>query len=187
MWGRKANVYPYPASSADTITLNGAISTTTATTITVVSTASFKTQGRIIIDSEVISYTGTTATTFTGCVRGEEDTTAATHLTAATVTDRDFIYHFQEDPNDLVNETDETAISDPSAVAYKSAAEIALGKTKQVLHDRLIMKYERAMKQLRKVDEPKIKSSFGRVKDMCSVMSDQNIYRNPNDFPHDLA
>lgn len=186
MWGRKARVYPYSSSSADTTTLDGAISSTTATTITVVSTSSFQTQGRIIIDSEVVSYTGKTSTTFTGCIRGEEGTTAATHLTGATVTERDFIYHFQEDPSDLVNETDETDISNPDALAHKAAAEIAIGKTKQVLHDRLILKFEKDMKQLRKVDEPKIKSSFGRVKDMTEVMSDQGIYRDPNLYPRDI-
>jgi hypothetical protein len=42
--------------------------------------------GRIDIDTELITYTGKTATTFTGCVRGANGTTAASHLTGATVT-----------------------------------------------------------------------------------------------------
>ena len=71
-------------------TLNGALSAV-ATTITVTSTAAFPTgsvsaPGRIDIDTELITYTGKTATTFTGCGRGANGTTATTHLTLATVT-----------------------------------------------------------------------------------------------------
>ena len=187
MWRKKAMVYPYPSDSADTTTLGAAITTTTGATITVVSTADFQSQGRIIIDSEVIAYTGKTSTTFTGCVRGEEETTAATHLIAATVAERDVIYHFQEEPADLTDETDETQISEPSVIAYKSGAELSLNLDKQELHDRLMFKYERAMAQLRRVDEPKIKSCFGRVKDISQVVSDYGITRNPNDYPSNIS
>lgn len=186
MWGNKARVYPYPSSSADTTTLGAAISSTTATTITVVSSSDLQSQGRIIIDSEVISYTGKTSTTLTGCTRGEEDTTAATHLIAATVTERDFIYHFQEEPDNLTDETDETAISEPSVVVYRAATECALNLDKETLHDRLVVKYERAMAQLRKVDEPKIKRSFGRVKDINQVVDDMGVLRDPNMHPTGL-
>jgi hypothetical protein len=55
------------------------------TTIPVVSTSSFDSTGTIIIDSENITYTGTTSTTFTGATRGAESTTAASHSTGATV------------------------------------------------------------------------------------------------------
>ncbi len=188
MWANEARVYPYPSASANTTTLGAAISSVTATTITVVDSSDFPTQGRIIIDSEVISYTGKTSTTsLTGCVRGEEDTTAATHSNGATVTERDFVYHFQEEQDTLADETDETAVSEPSVVVYKASAECALNLDKETLHDRLIAKYERAIAQLRKVDEPKIKRSFGRVKDMNQVIDDQNALRNPNDFPSGLT
>jgi len=66
-------------------TLNGAINNS-VTTITVTSAAAFPASGRIDIDTELITYTGKTATTFTGCVRGANGTTAASHLTLATVT-----------------------------------------------------------------------------------------------------
>ena len=66
-------------------TLNGAINSA-VTTITVTSATTFPTSGRIDIDTELITYTGTTATTFTGCTRGVNGSTAASHLTAATVT-----------------------------------------------------------------------------------------------------
>lgn len=183
MWGRKANVYPYPNSSADTTTLGAAITSTTATTITVADSSDFQTQGRVIIDDEVISYTGKTATTLTGCIRGEEGTTAATHLISATVTERDFIYHFQEEPEDLEDETDETAIPEPSAVVYKAAAECALNLEKQVLHDRLLAKADKALVQLRKVDEPKIKRIFGQVRDVSEIVGENNIVRDQNQYP----
>lgn len=62
-------------------TLGAAITSTTATTaITVASTTGFPTSGTIQIDSEIIAYTGTTATTFTGITRGQGGTAGATHL-----------------------------------------------------------------------------------------------------------
>ncbi len=70
--------------SAPATTLNGAINNS-VTTITVGGTAGFSATGTIQIDNEDITYTGTTGTTFTGCVRGAHGTTAASHLNAAPV------------------------------------------------------------------------------------------------------
>ena len=53
--------------------------TNVATTVTVNSTTGFPGAGRIIIDAEQINYTGTTATTFTGCTRAQGGTVAAAH------------------------------------------------------------------------------------------------------------
>jgi len=50
-------------------TLSSAI-TLTQTTIPVVTTSGFSVTGSIIIDAELITYTGITATSFTGCTRG---------------------------------------------------------------------------------------------------------------------
>jgi hypothetical protein len=47
--------------------------------IQVTSTAGFDTAGFLIIDKEVIQYTGTTATTFTGITRGVKSTTNVAH------------------------------------------------------------------------------------------------------------
>ena len=52
------------------------------TTIPVSSTSSFDSTGTIIIDSENITYTGTSSTSFTGATRGAESTTAASHSNA---------------------------------------------------------------------------------------------------------
>ncbi len=73
---------------ATTDALNGAIDAS-VTTITVDSTAGFATAGSIVIDSETISYTGVTATTFTGCTRGASSTSAASHSDNAVVTSTD--------------------------------------------------------------------------------------------------
>jgi len=48
-------------------------------TITVASTDNFPNEGILRIGDEEIYYTGTTSTTFTGCSRGINDTTAASH------------------------------------------------------------------------------------------------------------
>jgi hypothetical protein len=65
--------------------LNGALNNSD-TTIIVDSTTGFASSGSIKIDNEIITYTGTTGTTFTGCVRGTGGTVAASHLDNAVVT-----------------------------------------------------------------------------------------------------
>jgi hypothetical protein len=59
--------------------------TAIATSITVDDTSYFPTSGIICIDTEWISYTGKTLTTFTGCTRGHLGTTAATHANNAVI------------------------------------------------------------------------------------------------------
>tara|TARA_Y100000004_G_C8901864_1_gene406761 strand:+ start:104 stop:1030 length:927 start_codon:yes stop_codon:yes gene_type:complete len=58
--------------------LNGSLNSS-ATTITVDSTTGFSSTGTLYIESEQITYTGTSSTTFTGCTRGANSTTAASH------------------------------------------------------------------------------------------------------------
>lgn len=53
--------------------------------ITILDTTGFPSAGYIVIDTEVIKYTGTTATTFTGCTRGSDGSSADTHSSGATV------------------------------------------------------------------------------------------------------
>jgi len=65
-------------------TLNGGINAS-VTTITVASATAFTTSGAIWIDGEYITYSGKTATDFTGCVRGADGTTAASHSNGALV------------------------------------------------------------------------------------------------------
>ena len=83
--------------------LNGALNNSSAT-VTVDSTTGFSVgsasvPGRINIDSELITYTGSTATTFTGCVRGTNGSTAASHLDNAIVTDATFWVDWGDESN----------------------------------------------------------------------------------------
>jgi hypothetical protein len=66
-------------------TTTSAALTAGATTVTVASTAGYAPSGRILIDSELINYTTTTATSFDGVTRGVEGTTAAAHASGAVV------------------------------------------------------------------------------------------------------
>ena len=65
-------------------TLSNNISSTD-TTINVASTSGFPSVGKIQIDSEIINYTGKTSTSLTGCTRGADSTTAASHSSGVTV------------------------------------------------------------------------------------------------------
>jgi hypothetical protein len=73
------------ATNPTTATLNGAI-TATDTTITLNSTAGLASSGFIQIGNEVISYPNVSGNQLLNCARGQNNTTAASHLTAATVT-----------------------------------------------------------------------------------------------------
>jgi hypothetical protein len=76
---------PYGAFHYDyTTTLTSTIASG-ATTIPVASTIGFSTTGAIIIENEVITYTGITATSFTGCTRGAYGSTAASHTSGSYV------------------------------------------------------------------------------------------------------
>lgn len=79
-----------------TTTLTGALATvgnsilsasisSSVTTIGVASTATLAASGSVLIDSEIISYTGVTATTLTGCTRGASATVAVSHPSATGV------------------------------------------------------------------------------------------------------
>ena len=69
---------------------SGLASDATVTTATVDSAAAFPTSGYIKIEDEIIEYTGTTSTTFTGLVRGSFNTTAATHADNEAVIEASF-------------------------------------------------------------------------------------------------
>ena len=70
---------------------NAATTTTEAlddseTAIDLLSVSGFKTAGVIIIGSEIITYTGISSLTLTGCTRGTNSTSAAAHDSGAAVT-----------------------------------------------------------------------------------------------------
>src|SRR5438093_1716870 len=69
------------------LTLTGTTAALTAasTTVPVTSTAGYAPYGRLLIDSELINYTSTTATNFNGLTRGVGGTTAAAYASGVTV------------------------------------------------------------------------------------------------------
>lgn len=76
---------PQGAFHQDGVTTLTADISNSAATVPVASTADFQSAGAILIGSEVITYTGKTATSFTGCSRGQYNSQAAAHLTGASV------------------------------------------------------------------------------------------------------
>ena len=73
-----------PFYSSAATTLSGAIGAGD-TTINVGTTAGYATFGRIMIDRELIDYTGVTANSFTGVLRGRDGTTATSHANGTRV------------------------------------------------------------------------------------------------------
>ena len=76
---------PQGAFHQDGVTTLTANITNADATIPVVSTAEFQNTGTIFIGSELINYTGKTATSFTGCTRGQYSSSASSHLSGAYV------------------------------------------------------------------------------------------------------
>ena len=183
VWNNQIRTYPTPSAAAQTNAINdGSGITATATSITVDSTSGFSPSGRIIIDSEVISYTNTTSTSFRGCTRGLEETTAATHADDATITERDIIYTANREPNELLDPNDQTLIPDPLVPVYGAAMELAAGKMEnESLHDRMKLKYDDARGMLRDKFGMKQTSTNYRIKDKQEVVTDQGRFKDPND------
>lgn len=113
--------------------LNGSI-TNSATTITVVSTEGFLAPSTEIhtsyvqIDDELILFTGLTSTTFTGCVRGQLGTVAASHDDGAAVSS---FYRLQGNCIDMalklmLSGPDEYFVTDLSATHIGTADGVTL-------------------------------------------------------------
>src|SRR5712692_2862602 len=68
-----------------TLTATSAALTAASSSIPVTSTARYAPYGRLLIDSELINYTSTTASNFNGLTRGVGGTTAAAHVSGVTV------------------------------------------------------------------------------------------------------
>lgn len=70
-----------------TTELTGSMSNNSTTPIQVISTAEFSNSGYLIIEQEIVQYTGKTATTFTGITRGVKGTTNVSHSPGAQVSE----------------------------------------------------------------------------------------------------
>lgn len=187
IWNRQIKIHPRPSAASSTTTLNGAI-TSSDTTITVASASAFHRGDyyRFIIDSEVIYATASTSTTFTGALRGKEGTTAASHLNAATVTERDIVYTAHVEPTDLVSTQDRTDVPEPDVLTYGAAVDLAPLVGKEQLIGFLEGKYVRRIKELKDKYSSKQTQEFGRIKDITERMSAIAQYMDPNRFPKSI-
>jgi hypothetical protein len=80
--------FPYGSFHQDgNTTLSADIGNGTTTPIPVVSTAGFLSAGGLIIEDEIITYTGKTDTTFTGITRGTKGTSSSAHTAGTAVSE----------------------------------------------------------------------------------------------------
>lgn len=188
IWNNQLLFHGRPSTAAATTTLTAAISTTTATTITVAASSGFKRGDyyRFIVDSEVIYATTSTSTTFTGCVRGREGTTAATHLNGATVTERDIVFPVHVEPTDLMDTQDRTPIPESDLVAYGAAIDLAPLIGKSELITLFEEKYTRKLKELESKYSTKQSAQFGRVKSAGEKMQETVGILDPNLYPSSI-
>lgn len=114
---------PAPGTSSNTSTLNGAISSASATTITVTDGTQFHTNGGMaLVDSEQIAHQGISTNDLTLCKRGQAGTTATTHLTGATIYRLDLICTYYYVPVALSSSNDAPGIAQrwQKALLYKA-------------------------------------------------------------------
>ena len=181
IWNRQLLVHQRPSTAAATTTLGAAISSTTATTITVAATSGFKRGDyyRFIIDSEVIyATTAASSTSFTGCLRGQEGTTAATHSNGATVTERDIVFTAHVEPADLMDTQDRTAIPESDIIAYGAAIDLAPLVEKKDMIGFFEQKYTTKLKELESKYALKQTAHFGHVKSADEKVQDSLSARN---------
>ena len=106
----KLHIYPATDAAATTTTLGAAISTTSATTITLASVSGLEDRGRALIDSEVIEWQAISGSTIINCRRGLEGTTAATHLIGVAFTERNIEYDYYKTLADLSADGDTSSV-----------------------------------------------------------------------------
>lgn len=73
-----------------------------ATTVNVTDATAFPTVGFISIDNEIIKYTGKTGTSFTGCTRGADGTSATSHVQNSQVFHNVIAAHHNAMKDDLI-------------------------------------------------------------------------------------
>ena len=81
-WG--AGLWGGVTTGVATTTLNGTINSS-VTSVVLTSAAGFGPSGTILIDNELITYSGVSTNTLTGCTRGTNGTIAASHTSGVTV------------------------------------------------------------------------------------------------------
>lgn len=172
-------IYLYPQTGftpAETL-LNGEL-TDSATSITVDSTNGFEPRGgRITIGDEKIFYDSTTATTFNGCKRGFEGTTAISHSDNDAVKQNNITIFYRKRHFEIsVNETTDIVSTADAAkemevydehleVICKNTASLLLAKT-DIERSNYYREYEKFLEQA-KFDIQKTRhnmKSFGNIR-----------------------
>lgn len=126
-WDNKIRLYYVPSAASPSTTVNGA-HTSSATTLTVTSTASLPEYGRVLIGTEQVLYYAKNATQLLQCVRGDGFTTAATLSGGETVSEAPLWIYMKYMPPDLTASVD-TRLGpnyEEALIAYACGA--ALGK-----------------------------------------------------------
>jgi hypothetical protein len=90
-------LYPRYAGAGLTTTVN-ASTAAGDTSITLASTGNLRSNGRVDIEGEEVEYAYKTTTAITGCRRGVGGTTAASHASAASVTQKDLEILYRRTP-----------------------------------------------------------------------------------------
>ncbi len=104
-------VYFWPRSNGSGLTTTvNASATETATSITMASTDNLRSQGRVKIDDEEIEYTNKGSITINGCLRGRGGTDTASHSSAASVMQLDFMLTYSRISTALTGQTSELEI-----------------------------------------------------------------------------
>lgn len=138
-WYNRIRLYPIPSTASDSTTLNGAHNST-ITTLTVAATSAFPTTGMLLVNSEQILYTGKTATTFTGCVRGYSGSTAASHSNTDSVKLASILVYNTYIPADMSADTDEPRVNEEfreALILY--AVQIGLQKRQKFTESRQML------------------------------------------------
>lgn len=99
--------FPIPSSTTLSSGINDTVQTIPVTS-TVNINAPFPDSGTLYIGSEQITYTGKTSTSFTGCTRGANSTSAASHSNAATITTEPLVIYIGSEQITYTNVTNNT-------------------------------------------------------------------------------
>ena len=172
----------YDGSSDQDTALGGDIDDS-ATTIPVTSTTGFASSGQIIIGGEVISYTGKTSTTFTGCTRGVVGNATA-HDVSVVVFQYDSSHHYTTSSPQSGSSIDKWGLKEKRLVDVDISAE----STEEMLASTIV---EAALEELSddkgglasikfKVSEP---IQFAQDLDIDDTIYVKDI---DNDVSHDL-
>jgi len=151
---------PAPGTTSNSTTLNGAISSTSAATIAVTDGTKFHSNaGWALVDTEQIMHQGISTNDLTLCKRGQGGTTAATHLTGATIYRLDLVATYFYVPVALSASTDAPAIEQrwQKALLYKAISECyqLLGRDEEAtqqmqIYDQKKMEAKREVRRLQR-------------------------------------